>query len=215
NETGRIWIGSSKNNRGRPWLFGQFEEQCLNAALYLLEISDLKDTSHGNPILVARKLTAMANDNDGDGGVLAGNWSGDYFGGTAPTKWIGSPAIFDEFMRTKRTVKFGQCWVFSGILTTLCRTLGIPARSVTNFESAHDTDLSMTIDNHWDPAGKPLKQLDDSVWNFHVWNETYMSRPDLPDGMGGWQAIDSTPQEQSEGVFRCGPAPVNAIKEGL
>ncbi|CAH1780527.1 unnamed protein product, partial [Owenia fusiformis] len=23
NETGRIWIGSSKNNRGRPWLFGQ------------------------------------------------------------------------------------------------------------------------------------------------------------------------------------------------
>ena len=38
----------------------------------------------------------------------------------------------------------------------------------------------------------------DSIWNFHVWNEVYMARPDLPSGFGGWQAIDATPQEASE-----------------
>ena len=27
----------------------------------------------------------------------------------------------------------------------------------------------------------------------------WMARPDLPEGMGGWQAIDGTPQEESAG----------------
>ncbi len=36
--------------------------------------------------------------------------------------------------------------------------------------------------------------------NFHVWNEVWMERPDLePGGYSGWQAIDATPQEESDG----------------
>ena len=35
--------------------------------------------------------------------------------------------------------------------------------------------------------------------NFHVWNEGYFKRPDLPEGNDGWQAFDATPQETSEG----------------
>ena len=35
--------------------------------------------------------------------------------------------------------------------------------------------------------------------NFHVWNEGYFKRPDLPAGNDGWQAFDATPQEASEG----------------
>ena len=33
-------------------------------------------------------------------------------------------------------------------------------------------------------------------------------------GYDGWQAVDATPQEESGGIMRCGPAPVKAIKEG-
>jgi len=40
----------------------------------------------------------------------------------------------------------------------------------------------------------------DSIWNFHVWNDVWMARPNLPSGYGGWQAVDSTPQETSEGI---------------
>ena len=52
--------------------------------------------------------------------------------------------------------------------------------------------------------------------NFHVWNETWMTRPDLPPGFGGWQAVDATPQEQSPqgGGYRMGPASIKAIKDG-
>jgi len=41
----------------------------------------------------------------------------------------------------------------------------------------------------------------DSVWNFHVWNECWMTRPDLQEGYGGWQAVDATPQETSDGII--------------
>lgn len=49
-----------------------------------------------------------------------------------------------------------------------------------------------------------------------MWNETWMTRPDLPPGFDGWQAVDATPQEESPqgGGYRTGPASLKAIKEG-
>lgn len=44
-----------------------------------------------------------------------------------------------------------------------------------------------------------------------------MERPDLGmenGGYGGWQAVDATPQEMSEDMYRCGPASVRAVKLG-
>lgn len=41
--------------------------------------------------------------------------------------------------------------------------------------------------------------------NYHCWNEAWMTRPDLPVGFGGWQAVDSTPQENSDG--KVAPSP--------
>ena len=69
--------------------------------------------------------------------------------------------------------------------------------------SAHDTDGSMTVDKFFATDGETLgtgtyDARQDSVWNFHVWNEVWMRRPDLNDGVyGGWQVIDATPQEPS------------------
>ena len=89
-------------------------------------------------------------------------------------------------------------------LRSVCRALGIPARSVTNFASAHDTQGRLTIDTFVGSDGKIMEELNsDSIWNFHVWNEVWMERPDLaPEEYHGWQAIDATPQEESDGQYR-------------
>ena len=50
------------------------------------------------------------------------------------------------------------------VLTPVLRALGIATRSVTNFESAHDCDASVTIDYHWNEDDEPMKSLNDSVW---------------------------------------------------
>ncbi|XP_059152311.1 annulin-like [Physella acuta] len=214
NENGQIYSGNKTTITSKPWNFAQFESCVLDVAMYLLDKSGLNWAVRGNPIPVVRKLSALINSSDDDG-VLMGNWSGDYTGGRSPLSWTGSAAILEEYWKTKESVKYGQCWVFSGLATTICRTLGIPARSVTNFASAHDTDGSITIDVHFNADGTSDKAADDdSIWNFHVWNEAWMARPDLPSGYGGWQAFDATPQEASDDVYCCGPTSVAAIKQG-
>ncbi|KAH3778779.1 protein-glutamine gamma-glutamyltransferase 4-like isoform X2 [Dreissena polymorpha] len=214
-DTGYIWVGSVKDNRARPWNFGQFETPVLDVALGLLDKGELADTGRNSAVSIIRCLSALVNSMD-DNGLLEGRWTSEYPKGcTRPSDWTGSVPIIEEFYRTGRPVKFGQCWVFSGVITTLLRCLGIPTRSVTNFESAHDTDCSMTIDRHFNEEGEPVEDLNDSVWNFHVWNESYFRRLDLPRGRyDGWQAHDATPQELSEGVMRCGPTPLAAVREG-
>ncbi|WAR12915.1 TGM4-like protein [Mya arenaria] len=41
----------------------------------------------------------------------------------------------------------------------VCRALGIPCRSVTNFASAHDTDESLCIEKYFSDEGKHLPNL--------------------------------------------------------
>uniref|UniRef100_A0A3Q3NH98 Transglutaminase-like domain-containing protein n=1 Tax=Labrus bergylta TaxID=56723 RepID=A0A3Q3NH98_9LABR len=103
-----------------------------------------------------------------------------------------------------------------GFLIAVMRFLGIPCRVVTNFQSAHDKNSSLTIDEYYDDFGIKTSETKDSVWNFHVWVEGWMKRPDLKKGdkYDGWQVLDPTPQEESEGAFCCGPAPVTAIFQG-
>lgn len=213
-ETGRIWIGTVGKFCVRPWNFGQFDDVCLFAALALMEKSELGDQARNNPVQVVRAICRVINSTERDSGVLCGNWSGKYDDGVAPYAWNGSAAILEEFLKKRKGVKYGQCWTFSAVATTLLRSLGIPTRCVTCFRSSHDSDYSNPINVHWSSDNRPRKNMDDAIWDYHVWGESWFKRPDLPAGYDGWQAFDPTPQECNEGVFTCGPASVKAIRKG-
>lgn len=99
--------------------------------------------------------------------------------------------------------------------------MGIPSRVVSNLVSAHDANSSLSVDRYYDENNEALTfdpknsaGGSDSIWNYHVWNDVWMARNDLPPGYGGWQAVDATPQETSGGFYQCGPAPLEAIKTG-
>uniref|UniRef100_A0A8C7ZC97 protein-glutamine gamma-glutamyltransferase n=1 Tax=Oryzias sinensis TaxID=183150 RepID=A0A8C7ZC97_9TELE len=216
NETGIIYRGTSEYISSIPWNYGQFEDNIMDICFEVLDNSReaLKNSKmdmecRADPVYISRIITAMVNSND-DHGVLAGSWTPPYSNGVAPSKWTGSVPILRQWSSTRaRAVKYGQCWVFAGVACTVLRCLGIPTRLITNFCSAHDVDGNLCVD-----VVDTFNSRQDSTWNFHCWVESWMRRDDLPKGNDGWQILDPTPQERSDGVFCCGPCPVTAIKEG-
>lgn len=59
NETGKIWVGSYKQPKGRRWIFGQFDDVVLPATMYLLEQSSLPHPDRGSPIQVVRAISSI------------------------------------------------------------------------------------------------------------------------------------------------------------
>lgn len=215
NELGIIYHGAYDDISERAWNFGQFEFGVLDACLFIMDKAEMPLSNRGDVIKVTRVASAMINSRDDDG-VLVGNWSGEYTYGVPPTSWTGSVEILLDYANSRGTpVCYAQCWVYAAVFNTFLRCLGIPSRVVTNFFSAHDNDGNLKMDIILDENGKvDRERTKDSIWNYHCWNECYMSRPDLPPGFGGWQAVDATPQETSDGMYRCGPASVAAVKHG-
>ncbi|KAM4691828.1 protein-glutamine gamma-glutamyltransferase E-like [Rhinophrynus dorsalis] len=219
-EFGLIYMGTPEDPIPVPWDYGQFQDRILDISLAALDstLSFERDASNdvkkrNDPLYLCRVLSSIINSND-DNGVVIGNWSADYSGGTNPTAWTGSSKILKSWYPGKKPVKYGQCWVFAGVACTVSRALGLPCRVITNYLSAHDSNNNLTIESFYDPSGEPVNKSDDSIWNFHCWNESWFRRTDLGESYSGWQVWDSTPQEMSGGIFQLGPTSKYAVKEG-
>lgn len=50
------------------------------------------------------------------------------------------------------------------LCVTVMRALGIPTRVVTNFNSAHDTNGNMVIEEYYTEMGEKLSIGRDSIW---------------------------------------------------
>jgi len=241
-ESGTMYGGNPGSISDLAWPYGQFDRRSLDVALDLL--NGLDTAGRRSPARVARHLAAKVNADDFDAGLLSGSWDPEahrkcYRGKSSansctthaacdtpsgagngrcafmPGKWLTSGALFDEFLSRGPDVRWAQCWVFAGALNTVLRTLGLPSRPVTAFNAGVDftgngrIDFYLGADRQIDYARSP-----DRLWNFHVWVESWMQRPDLPAGRDGWQALDATPQVRSGGIYRLGPTPLASVREG-
>ncbi|NXN95494.1 EPB42 protein, partial [Rhinopomastus cyanomelas] len=220
NQDGIIYWGTENAVLAQPWDFSQFEKDIVDICFMLLDVGEhhQKDKDHTwrkNPVHICRTVAAMLNSNESRG-ILAACGTGQYCSGTPPSKWLGSSAILQRWAASQcKPVRYGQCWVFAAVMCSVLRCLGIPTRVVTGFTWAHNTNSRLSVDECYEEDGTLLTgDKSARIWPFHVWNECWMARADLLPKYSGWQALDATCQEKSNGPSFCGPAPVQAIKEG-
>ncbi|MBX3364059.1 MAG: hypothetical protein KF866_04775 [Phycisphaeraceae bacterium] len=214
--------------------FKQFEQSSLDVALQLL--NGLTAEHRANAALVARHLAPLLNTQGpprppgAPVGVIEGRWPPDdapnpFAGGVNPKRVTTSKRILDHYAQAGTAFKYGQCWNFAGVHTSLLRTLGIPARPVFGQEVGRKltSPPAVPADELWytykPVAGggfAPFPGQYDHHWRFHIWTEAWMKRPDRDDieGADGWQALDATPQKPSvkSTFYGLGPAPIPAIK---
>jgi hypothetical protein len=210
--SGIMWTGSRTRKTTKTWQYAQFDTDSIG--VLLSELVGQNTSARMDPILVSRHFSARVNCNGG--GILWGLWPTNnvWPGGTNASYWAGSVEIFNQYRSTGNPVKYGQCWVFGGLLTSMLRSSGIPSRPLTTYNSGHDANANKIIEHYYRTDGSYDKIRSEGIWNFHVWCEAWMTRPDRP-GHDGWQAVDATPQEISAGAYQCGPASHVAVQGNL
>lgn len=222
--------------QAEPWDLGIGNPEVLFAVAYIIT-TRLSNAERQDPVKVARFCADFIGFVQGTGrqGLMQGKWTeGQAFGPLAPQDrvpmhWQSSaeiirtyrdinggkipdkPIMFDEI---PRPVRYGQCFIFGCLLQTFMRVVGIGCRAVRTEDSSHDSIRSFII------ACKEGEEVPN--WNFHVWNEVWMSRRDLevshPEfSRPGWQVLDATPQGLSYQSdcpqTATGPCPVAAIRK--
>ena len=208
---GTIWMGTRNKKYGKSWQYDQFAE--VSTAVVLQKLKPFHKTARADPSQVGRLFSRSVNSAKNPTGIVRGKWGVDYSDGTNPLTWSGSLPILSKHLQSGTPVKYGQCFVFAGVLTTCMRSVGIPARPVTNYDSGHDRENDGFIDFRMVSRTRKASPSDD-IWNYHVWTECWIIRT-IGVGDDFWQIIDGTPQEQSEGKYQCGPARRIAVKNLL
>ena len=255
---GVLFQGLSDNFEGHVWWYDQFRTANVEVALRSLRRMPIAD--RGDPALLARHLSYAIGEDVcygrwGDGDYRRGKPSGGYTCSASSTKCYSDATASRDFRKWEadccvepdawrgttsvlalhtqlghRPVQYCQCFVYAALLTSFGRSLGLPSRPVTTFQSAHDTDANRAIDKFFTAEWEPIEGVTaDSTWSFHVWTDMFFERRDaglvLPAGVasaGGWQAVDATPQElsaggsglasQAKGVYQMGPASLALVR---
>ncbi|CAN7992135.1 unnamed protein product [Ixodes hexagonus] len=211
-DIGAIFHGALSVIFKKKWYYGQFDKVVLPAAEFLMKIKQLTPAQRSDPIAVVRAMSAAVNSNDENGTVI-GRWDRQYSDGIHPYSWSSSPTLLNKYMESGgNAVKYGQCLVFGGVLTTLLRGLGVPSRTITNFDSGHLEPGNDYIHFYFNSKGQLYSSIG-SIWNYHVWTECWLNRTNLPANFSGWQIVDGTPQTPSAetGYYEVGPFPTNAV----
>uniref|UniRef100_A0A8C2DJ03 Protein-glutamine gamma-glutamyltransferase K n=1 Tax=Cyprinus carpio TaxID=7962 RepID=A0A8C2DJ03_CYPCA len=173
NSMGRIYYGTVQQIGTRTWNFAQFEQDILEACLFILERGQVAMTEWRDPVIVSRMVSALVTRHRGEA-IMYIIWKIMCFLNLKPHKHI---SLHQNSLRS----------CFRPILLHFCKL---------------QTNNNKTL------------YINFPCRNFHVWNESWMTRPDLPAGYGGWQVVDATPQEPSQGSYRCGPTSIFAVRNG-
>lgn len=106
-------------------------------------INELPEDKRNKRNVIRHIMFHLSNSEDP---LIIGKWDDDYTDGKPPSHWINTDDIFYEKTKTKKPVKYGQCWCYAECMTSICRFLGIPCRTIHGKNVLIDANLDNGID---------------------------------------------------------------------
>ncbi|CAF3862778.1 unnamed protein product [Rotaria sp. Silwood1] len=216
NEHGQIYLGSSDIPRSIPWYFGQFERVVLLTALTLLNKTHLSTQNHIDTCLILRILSSkICSDLEKHNGIFP-SLLNNHLISYQNNGYTSSPAILQQCLRLNNQMFQGDSgcnWQHAVVFCSLCRSLGIPCRIVTVYNAISQNQEKENIDVNWNTRQRPTIVVNSKLTRpWHVWNECWIRRDDLPESNSGWQVIDSSFIEYNTNIRHTGPCSVVALK---
>jgi len=160
-------------------------------------VSELDLSDRSSPKKVAKYLTAKAND------MMCGCWNNNWNTCThkeqkGPCKgtigwnnFNGVKTIVDEYNNKGKPVNYAQCFVYGAVVNSFFRSSGIPSRTVRNGAKRENLEWWKGSLSFKKEESDKTTQYDTSEsgkeWNFHVWNEAYISGKQI-----GWTIYDGS-----------------------
>ncbi|XP_048188622.1 protein 4.2 [Perognathus longimembris pacificus] len=214
NQNGLIYLGTADFIQEEPWNFGQFQTDVVDLSLGLQGVDEQVE-EWNQPMHVAQAwgalLSALKKKR-----VLPTPQTQASQEKALLNKRRGSAPILRQWLTGQgRPVYEGQAWVLATVACTVLRCLGIPARVVTTFASAQGTGGGLLVDEYYNEEGLQNGEGQRGrIWVFQTSVECWMTRPDLPQGYGGWQILYPRAANGGGVLGPCDLVPVRAVKEG-
>lgn len=148
------WL-RGKDGYWTGWTYDLEHSSVKDVVMSLLEEMKIDRTVNN----VVRHFIVKSNHQD-DNGILYGKWGGKMSPSTHPSRWRNTSHVFNARVKTGKPVKYGQCWVYAEILTSVFRYLGIPARTIYSRNARIDRGEDGGIDIEVTPSkgcGLPIE----------------------------------------------------------
>lgn len=136
---------NGKNGHYNEWSYDLNSQTMRNIVMNWINELDYKNRSKRN--IIRHIMCKISSENSGDDGLIVGKWEGSYkIDGKSPFYWNSSHSIFEEREKTGKPVRYGQCWCFAETMTSICRFLNIPTRTISGKNTLIDENLDGGID---------------------------------------------------------------------
>ncbi|KAI6651599.1 Coagulation factor XIII A chain-like [Oopsacas minuta] len=205
-DCGVIFRGTQESPEEYPWHYAQYSDECLEVAMRI--ISNMTPVEAADVIKVCQHLTSRINPFN-QLGIFKESYSGISPASISPAQWNSSLPPFKRYLTGKYPPLPGECWTLSGVLVSLLRCVGIPARPVSCYNAAHQCKKLGRNDKYFIHQVGLVDSLNkDLTWVYHVWVEAWISSWGCAPS---WHVLDPSAHQQSSGPFRTGPISVSSI----
>lgn len=146
----RIEYLNGENGIYKNWKYNLNSKIIID--IIMMWINELEESKRNTHNILRNIMNHLSYQNYNEEGLIFGNWDLSNIKNDEidPKKWNSTLSIFEMYIKNYKSVKYGQCWCFAECMTSICRILNIPCKTLYGKNILIDEQLDGGIDFFFD-----------------------------------------------------------------